>query len=128
VFENLVAYSPVFGCAIAFLGLLWKVAVKVIDRYDDTKKRIADREYEDQLKLEQERVLLQKELEHQKGITIQTHIDGVKEEIRKIDKKVDTLTQSFYEMKSKVDTNQAEVKKIGEDLLLIKTATDRIRK
>jgi len=107
----------VLALFVGLAGLIWKMVDSLIQRQESAKKRIIesekqskkealDRELDANKRLEEEKAQIQKELEKQKQRHVDQLIQGIREEISKLDKKLSRVHESYIELNTKFESNE----------------------
>lgn len=92
------------GIGISIIGLIWTISIKIIERTEQSRNRVIDRQHRKNSVLEKEKAVIQKELESNKSRHIQKLVDEIKTEVKKLDVKVDGIAHTC----TKLDTQMKQ--------------------
>lgn len=95
----------VIGIAIPIIGLIWGISIKLIERGEQAKNRVIDRQYRKNSTLEKEKAVLQKELDAGKRRHIQNLVDEIKKEVNKLDTKVNTISNICTKLDTQMESH-----------------------
>lgn len=101
---------------VTFAGLMWTVVNSLQSRKIKKEEKQDERRYQRELKLEEQKIELQKELEATKQRHVQKLIDAVKEEMTGIKAEVKALAKSFYQIEGRLESNAALAERHVSDM------------